>query len=93
MTTTDVTGARTMHDRYQPSTEERWVVTAHNLINELAIIAGGVAVLREGWGTLTEERRQRLIGQIESHAHSASDVLVNLARGTLPVEDAIAVVV
>lgn len=93
MTATDATGARSMHDRYQPSTEERWVITAHNLINELAIIAGGVAVLRDGWGSLTDERRQRLIGQIESHAQSASDVLVNLARGTLPADDGIAVVV
>jgi hypothetical protein len=41
-----------MHDRYEPSEEERWVVTAHSLINELAIIAGGVAVLREGVGSV-----------------------------------------
>lgn len=71
---------------YQPSTEERWVVTAHRLMNELAVIAGGVAVLRQGWDTLTDERRQRLIGQIEHHAQAASTVLTHLARGHLPLD-------
>ena len=66
---------------YQPSTEEQWAVTAHHLVNELAVIAGGVAVLREGWDRLSEERRRSLIGQIEHHAQTVSDTLSLLARG------------
>lgn len=68
---------------YEATVEERWAVTAHNLMNELAIIAGGVAVLRDGWQSLNEERRRRLMGQIEGHARAASEVLGTLARGAL----------
>jgi hypothetical protein len=70
-----------MGEPYRASEQERWAVTAHRLINELAIISGSATILRQGWDGLSDDRRAVLLGQLERHAQAATEVLADLARG------------
>ncbi len=71
-----------MAEAYYAAEDERWAVTAHHLLNELAIVMGSATILRERWDGLDDERRSLLLGQLERHAQTATDVLSDLARGT-----------
>lgn len=70
-----------MDDRLVDATA---AVTAHGLLNSMAIISGAAATLREAWDVLDAPRRETLLTMIAEQAQQASEMLGELARGLPP---------
>ena len=59
-------------------------VTAHRLMNSMAIVSGAAATLREAGDKLDAARRDVLLGMILDQAQQVSDTLGELVRGLPP---------
>lgn len=59
-------------------------VTAHGLLNSMAIISGAATTLRESWDALDPAGRAVLLGMIVDQAQQVSDTLGELVRGLPP---------
>jgi hypothetical protein len=59
-------------------------VTAHRLLNSMAIISGAAATLREAADQLDVARRDVLLGMILDQAQLVNDTLGELVRGLPP---------
>lgn len=59
-------------------------VTAHGLLNSMAIISGAAATLRQAWDALDPARRDVLLDMIVGQAQQVSEMLGELARGLPP---------
>lgn len=68
-----------------PGGEAITSVTAHALLNSLAVAKAAVATLRLHWDELDEEARRGLLARVEGQMASLGESLADLVRG-IPVE-------
>jgi hypothetical protein len=56
-------------------------VVAHELLNNLCVTSGNLALLVDSWELLSESSRRLMIEGADRHAQLAVEILAQLARG------------